>query len=115
MHKTLVQGSQLPEGLLFGGKYVIQQDRQRSGSAATVLAHQAPAACHGDSSEQEDPTEVICTVPCCAALQQEVVAVQGGHLPSCRQYACYAPAVLHAICIFGTLCVATEFFADHCA
>ncbi|KAL0019157.1 hypothetical protein WJX79_001466 [Trebouxia sp. C0005] len=51
-------GSQLPEGLLFGGKYVIQQDRQRNGSAATVLGHQAPAACSGDSSEQEDPTEV---------------------------------------------------------
>ncbi|KAL0024177.1 hypothetical protein WJX77_004480 [Trebouxia sp. C0004] len=51
-------GSQLPEGLLFGEKYVIQQARQRNGSAASVLAHQAPAACHGDSSEQEDPTEV---------------------------------------------------------
>ncbi len=73
------QGSQLPEGLLFGGKYVIQQDRQRSGSAANVLAHQTPAACDGDSPEQEDPIEVICAAPCCAmscfvALEQDVVA-----------------------------------------
>lgn len=57
------QGSQLPAGLLFGGKYLIQQDRQRIGSAATVLAHEAPAA----HSDEEHPREVR-AVLCCGTL-----------------------------------------------
>ena len=51
-------------GLLFGGKYLIQQDRHRSGATATVLAHQAPA------SPQQDPTEVHAySIPFLVGLQ----------------------------------------------
>lgn len=50
----LAQGSQLPAGLVFAGKYQIQQDRQRTGSSATVLAHDIS---HQEAAD-EDPAEV---------------------------------------------------------
>ena len=50
-----MQGSQLPAGIEFAGRYLIQQDRRRTGSSATVLAHDTA---HQDSAE-EGPAEVI--------------------------------------------------------
>ena len=66
MGVPVVQGSQLPAGIEFAGRYLIQQDRQRTGSSATVLAHHKS---HQDPAE-EGPAEVPCPAPAlpCPAL-----------------------------------------------
>ena len=62
---SLVQGSQLPAGIEFAGRYLIQQDRQRTGSSATVLAHDKS---HQNPAE-EGPAEVGCpALPCLVSL-----------------------------------------------
>lgn len=64
-----LQGSQLPAGIQFASRYLIQQDRQRSGSSATVLAIDKSR----QDSADEGPAEVCCPAlswpcPACALL-----------------------------------------------